>query len=205
MALTEEKIKEIQDQLKGLPQEEQQKKLQEILAQLPPEEREELVGGQCPFCLMAEGKIEVRKVYEDDKCMAVLDINPANTGHAILFPKKHYPVLSQVDDKEVGHLFSIANKVATAIFEVVGAQGTNIIVSNGAAAGQRSPHLLINIIPRFTGDKVSIGWQPSKVSDEDMASIAAKASEKVKSLVKKDEAKPIKIEASKSKKVHRIA
>jgi len=184
MALTEEKIQEIKEQLEDLSPEEQKAKLQEILATLSPEDREQLMGGQqqCPFCLMVQGQIPVKKVYEDDICLAILDINPANKGHVLLFPKTHYQLLAQVDDNEVAHLFKIANKLSTAVFEAVGAQGTNILVANGPVAGQTAPHVLVNIIPRFEKDKVSIGWQPQKIDEKEMEDIANNIAGKASSI-----------------------
>lgn len=187
MALTEEKVNEIKKQLEGLSPEEQKEKFQEILATLSPEEREELTGGQqqCPFCLMVQGQIPVKKIYEDDTCMAILDINPANKGHILLFPKNHAPFMAAVDDSDVGHLFKVANMLSKAVFEAMGAEGTNILVANGPVAGQTAPHVLINIIPRKQGDKVSIGWEPQKVEESEMEEIANKIISKTQQ-VKKD-------------------
>ncbi len=175
MALTQEKVEEIKKQLEGLSPEEQKKKLQEILSKLSPEEREQLMGGQqqCPFCLMVEGKISVNKVYEDNKVMAVLDINPANKGHTIIFPKKHFQLSAQMDDDTVSHLFTVANKLSGAIFEATQCHGTNLVLANGPAAGQTAPHVLVNIIPRFDGDKVAIGWNPEKISESEMKKLAS--------------------------------
>ena len=175
MAITPEKIEEIKKELMGLEGEEQQKKLQEVLATMSPEEREQLVGKQeCPFCLMAQGKIPVKTVYEDNKIMGILDINPANVGHVLLFPKDHANVLAEVPDNIVRDLFSVANKLAINQYEKLGAKGTNIIVSNGAIAGQTAPHTMVNIIPRFEGDKVAVGWERNKASEEELADIAGK-------------------------------
>ena len=169
--LSEEQIEEIREELTKLSMEEQQKKLREILAKLSPEEREQLVGKQsCPFCLMVEGKIPVKRVYEDGKVLAILDINPANKGHTLLFPKEHAQVLSQVHDSVVKELFVVANKISTAIFDGMKAQGTNIFVANGPVAGQTAPHVLIHIIPRFTKDGVAMAWEGKKVEEKEMDS-----------------------------------
>lgn len=188
MALSEEKINEIKKQLERLGPEEQKAKFQEILSTLSPEEREELTGGggqqQCPFCLMVQGQIAVKKIYEDDICIAILDINPANKGHMLLFPKTHAPLLVAVDDADVGHMFKVANMLAKAVFEALGVEGTNILVANGPVAGQTAPHVLINIIPRKQGDKVSIGWQPEKVEEAEMEEIANKIIAKTQSIKK---------------------
>lgn len=190
MALTNEKLQQIIGQLQGLAPGEQQKKLQEIMQTLPEDERKELIqkltggqqGGQCPFCSMVEGKIETFTVYEDDICKAILDINPANKGHILLFPKTHYQFMPQMPDNEVGHLMKVANKLSAILFETLGAQGTNIFVANGGIAGQTAPHILINIIPRFEGDGIQLGWQPKKIDENEMKEVFAKISSKSSSI-----------------------
>lgn len=201
MVLTPEKINAIKSQLAGLAPEVQQEKLQEILGSLSPEEQEQLVGKQkCPFCAMAAGEIPVKKVYEDDNCIAILDINPANKGHMLLFPKKHYGMMAQMEDREAGMLYAVANKLAKAAFDGLKASGSNIVVGNGAIAGQRAPHALINIIPRFDGDKVVVGWNPVTLSDDEMddalkqiaAHIPKEQKEAPKPIIKKYDAAEIK-------------
>src|SRR3989338_879952 len=171
MALSEEKIAEIQKQLQGLSPEEQQKKVQEILATLSPEEREELTGGpqECPFCSMVAGQIQVKKVYEDDRVMAILDINPANKGHTLLFPKTHVQFSAQMSNEDFGYVIVVANKLAASIFESLKAEGTNILVQNGPIAGQTAPHFLVHVIPRYKEDGVVLAWKPKKFSDKETA------------------------------------
>jgi histidine triad (HIT) family protein len=188
--LTPEQIEAIKGELISLPQEEQQKKFQEILSKLPKEDSkqlvEQLVGKQqCPFCLMVEGKIPVRKVFEDDKVLAVLDINPANEGHTILFPKTHFDSLQEIPESIVSHFFTIATKISKALIDSKHCDSTNILLNNGHSAGQTSPHILINIIPRREKDKVSLGWDHQKFSDEKMDSVL----ESVKSKIPKDKPK----------------
>ncbi len=178
--LSLERIEEIKEELQGLSPEEQQKKFQEIIQSLDPEEREQLTGKQqCPFCLMAKGEIPVKKVYEDETLMGILDIRPANKGHTLLFPKEHHKMLSTVPEVLVAHMFTTANKLSTAVFDAMQAQGTNILVANGPAAGQTAPHVLINIIPRFTKDKVVIGWDAEKIDDTEMEKIAGSIQSKI--------------------------
>jgi len=187
--LTPEQIEAIKGELMSLSPDEQQKRLQEIVSKLSPEEREQLVGKQqCPFCLMTEGKIPTRKVFEDDKVLAVLDINPANEGHTILFPKNHFDSLQEIPESITQHLFSVANKISKALIEANLCDSTNILVNNGASAGQTSPHVLINIIPRKEKDKVSIGWDHQKISDNKMDSVL----DLIKKKIPKDKPKEIK-------------
>lgn len=196
MAVSQERVEEIKKAVEGLSKEEQQAKLEEILTD---EEKEELFGKQqCPFCLIGSGQLESKKVYEDEDCMAVLDINPANKGHIILFTKKHYPLMSMVEDSEASHIFLIANKLCTIAYDSMEAKGTNLFVANGSAAGQNSQHALINIIPRFEKDEVVFGWKPKKIPEEEMDSIAKKLSANSKSIsAKKKQPEVIKPEVRK--------
>jgi len=123
---------------------------------------------------MAKGEIPVTTVYEDSDMMAILDINPANKGHVLLFPREHASILAEVPDNIVSKMFVVANKIAKTQFEKLDAKGTNILVSNGQIAGQTAPHVLVNIIPRFEGDKVAIGWERKQVPEEELAEIAKK-------------------------------
>lgn len=175
MVLTPDKIGAIKEQLQGLSPEEQQKKLQEILATLDPEEREQLVGKQqCPFCVMVEEKIPVTKVYEDVEVLAILDINPANPGHTLVFTKKHNATINDMTPYESDRLFTTTDKIAKSMRKALGAAGVNIHIASGAAAGQTAPHLLVNIIPRFENDGVRFGWQPRKQTEEEMKHVAKK-------------------------------
>ncbi len=169
MPLSQERIAQIQAQLQGLSPEEQQQKIQELLS---PEELEELRKQQCPFCMIVAGKIPAKKIYEDDLVEAVLDINPANKGHVIVYPKNHYQFLFLMPDNEVARLFQVANKISKVVFELVGAQGTNIFLANGQVAGQTSPHVLVHVIPRFQDDGISFAWQSKKIDQAEMDAIA---------------------------------
>ena len=200
MALSPDTVEAIRKQLEGLSEEEQQKKFQEILSTLSSEDREQLAGKQeCPFCLMAKGDIPTKKVYEDDTLLAVLDIRPATRGHTLLFPKEHHRVLSTVPEPLVAHLFSVANTISTAVFDATNAQGTNILVANGPAAGQTAPHVLVNIIPRFAKDGVVLGWDAKKTDEQELDALAETIRKKFPKEKPKIEKKEEKISIPKGK------
>jgi len=172
--LSKEQIEEL-NKLSQLPVEEQKVKLQDFLKKLTPEQIEFLKsqqGGGCVFCSIAEGKVSAKKIYEDDYLIAALDINPANKGHVILFPKVHYEIMSLM--KDVGHMFNVANRISSAVFEATNAEGTNIFVANGLAAGQKMPHVVVHIIPRFAEDKVNLAWDKKEVSEKEMQELTEK-------------------------------
>lgn len=122
----------------------------------------------CEFCEIVKGNEEADIIYEDDKVMAVLNLKPASPGQILLFTKEHYPIMEQVPDSEVTHVFKIANKLSTVLFETLNIQGTNIIVQNGTAAGQFIPHFSVNIVPRSENDGLNFQWEPKKLSKDEL-------------------------------------
>ena len=151
----------------------------------------------CIVCDIIDNKVPSKKVYEDDLAVAVLDVNGANPGHCFVMPKNHYPIIEQIPDNEIGKLFQVSNKISSAIFESLGAQGTNIFVANGIAAGQTIAHVTINVVPRKTNDGISFQWQPKSLDEEEISTVELKLKEQTKNIAhpEKDE-KPIRIDAS---------
>ncbi|MBR9675742.1 HIT family protein [Candidatus Woesearchaeota archaeon] len=131
---------------------------------------------------MHEKKEDFKLIYEDEIVFCVLHEAPINPGHAILVPNKHTPIFEELTDTEVEHLFNVANKVGTAIFETLGAHGTNILINNGPGAAQEHAHLTINIIPRYENDDADLDWEPKTSKPEDLDQIKeliTKSSDKI--------------------------
>ena len=178
--LTSEQIKKLQN-ISKLKPEEQGKVFQAFLKELNPEQVEFLKKyyvssdseeKQCPFCLIAQGQMKSHKIYEDEKVMAVLDIHPANKGHVIVFPKKHYSVLAQMNEEEIGYLFNIVSKLSSVIFQRLKAEGTNIFLAFGQVAGQAVPHVIVHIIPRYKDDGLDFGWESKEFDDKELEDIS---------------------------------
>jgi histidine triad (HIT) family protein len=127
----------------------------------------------CKLCNIYLNKelFKLVKLYEDDICVALLSKKPASLCHVIIYPKKHYTILEQVPDIEVGHLFNISNIISRSIFESLNVQGTNILVQNGVAAGQEEPHFCIHVISRHENDGIKLEWKPQQLNEEQMSTI----------------------------------
>jgi histidine triad (HIT) family protein len=111
---------------------------------------------QCVFCHIASGKIPAKKVYEDDKVAAVLDINPAAPGHLLVIPKQHVAIMPQMSDTLVAHVGMISKQLSRALIRGLKIEGTSVFVANGVAAGQRAPHFLLHVIPRTPNDELGL-------------------------------------------------
>lgn len=131
----------------------------------------------CLFCKIAAGAIPSTKVYEDDKCLAFMDIGPVVQGHALVIPKEHFANLSEATDEVAAHLVCVARKIAVAQMRALGAAGFNVITNQGAVAGQTVGHLHFHVIPQFEGNAHKWNWEARPYGD---LSEAAALAEKIK-------------------------
>lgn len=135
----------------------------------------------CIFCLIIDGVIPSRRVYEDDVCIATLDIGPATPGHTLILPKKHYDDLLEMDEATAGHLMMVAKKIGALQMERLGAAGFNVVQNNREAAGQTVKHFHIHVIPRYDDGNVLVSWVPTEPSGEELDAVLAKLTDPCRS------------------------
>ncbi|PIN87141.1 hypothetical protein COV19_01130 [Candidatus Woesearchaeota archaeon CG10_big_fil_rev_8_21_14_0_10_44_13] len=144
----------------------------EDLKNMTPEQIAELQKQNCIFCHIISGKVASKKIFEDDKCIAIMDINPANPGHILLMPKEHYAIMPLIPEDIIGHLFMVAKGLSHASLRALKVEGTNIFVANGVAAGQKAQHFMIHVVPRKEKDGLNCFMLPKKrVTDDQIDEI----------------------------------
>ena len=110
----------------------------------------------CTFCDLIHGAGEASICYEDAEAIAFMDIQPVNSGHVLVVPRRHYERFEDVPAELAMHLFRVTTKLVPAVKAVAKAEGINVVVNSGSAAGQDEPHYHVHIIPRSTGDGFDI-------------------------------------------------
>lgn len=170
---------------------EQLKALQEKIKQMSPEELKAFQKQQCIFCQIVAGRVQSRKIYEDDKVIALLDINPANPGHVLLLTKEHYAIMPQLPDDEVAYVFMVVKSLSNSMLRSIDAQGTNVIVANGIAAGQRAQHFMVHIIPRKENDGVNFVLPQKAMEQNEIEAVGNKLIAALSGGAEKEEEKPI--------------
>ncbi|MDD6957475.1 MAG: HIT family protein [Sphaerochaetaceae bacterium] len=96
-----------------------------------------------------KGNIPSSKIYEDEICVAILDINPFEKGHVLLIPKCNESLIENIDSSILSHLAVISAVISKKLRTALNADDTNILINNGPVAGQEIKHTHIHIIPRF--------------------------------------------------------
>ncbi len=114
----------------------------------------------CIFCKIVRREIPSSVIFEDDICMAFLDVFPVNKGHSLLIPKKHYLNLLDVDPDIVAHMAKRLIDLTRGVQNATGEEGVLTVVANGAGAGQEVPHLHFHAIPRSRGSNFGFRFPP---------------------------------------------
>jgi histidine triad (HIT) family protein len=132
----------------------------------------------CPFCKIVKGDFPAKKVYEDDKILAVLDINPAVKGHTLVLPKEHYPIITMIPPDLSSYMFEKTGEIAKSLQESMVCKGVEIFIASGGAAGQQVPHFMLHIVPRDDGDGLSnFDLKTGMATEEQMKEISEKISQ----------------------------
>jgi len=124
------------------------------------------------FCRIIKGEIPSKKVYEDDRVLAILDISQATKGHVLIIPKKHAKDFFDVELEELHHVFDVARLIGEAEKKALGATSFNILTNAGELAGQTVPHFHVHLIPRYERDEFNIISPSHDVSDDDLIALA---------------------------------
>lgn len=101
----------------------------------------------CLFCKIIKGDIPSQKVYEDDKVLVFLDINPTTNGDSLLVPKDHYVTYDEIPDDLLLHMRDVTKKIEAIDKKKLGAEGLTLINNNGL--GQEIKHFHIHLMPRY--------------------------------------------------------
>ncbi len=109
------------------------------------------------------------KIYEDELCIAILDIAPVNKGHTLVIVKNEYKTMLECPDNVLSHLITTTKCIAEKMKKKLNFDGFNIMINNGASSGQEVPHLHIHIIPRYNNDGKTPALKKEQYVENEMA------------------------------------
>lgn len=107
----------------------------------------------CIFCAIVRGAGEASMVYQDDTCMAFMDLFPMRPGHVLVIPRQHAVFIGELDAATRGHLLEVGSAVIQAQKAAgLPCDGNNVFLNDGPAANQHVPHVHLHVLPRARGD-----------------------------------------------------
>jgi histidine triad (HIT) family protein len=109
----------------------------------------------CVFCRIVAGTEEASIIYEDERVIAFLDVLPINEGHTLIIPRRHGSYLKDMNPEDGAAMFKAGIRIGAALrASGIKCEGVNLLLNDGAEAGQRVFHSHLHVIPRIIGDSL---------------------------------------------------
>ena len=113
------------------------------------------------FSRIIRGELPCHKVYEDERVLAFLDVNPLCDGHVLVIPKEPASTLDKLSDEASAAIGRVLPRLSRAVLAATGATEFNVLQNNGAGAHQAVFHVHFHISPKYRDGKgLGIGWKP---------------------------------------------
>ena len=91
------------------------------------------------------------RVYEDEHCVAILDVMPQADGHTLILPRVAAENLFDLPPEAAGHMINTTQLVARGVQSAFEPDGLRLMQFNGPVAGQTVFHFHMHIVPCFRG------------------------------------------------------
>lgn len=125
------------------------------------------------FSKIVNKEIKCFKVFEDNKHLAFLDINPNTIGHTLCIPKKEIDYVFDLPEEEFLDLMKFSRIVALGIKRAIDCSRVAISV-----VGMEVNHTHIHLIPIKSEKDVNFNLKAS-LTDIEMEKIAKKISDSI--------------------------
>lgn len=102
----------------------------------------------CIFCKILKGEIPSKKLYEDDKVIVIMDINPVVDGHVLVIPKKHIEDYIEMDNELLTHIYQVAKDLGPKIMNKLDAKALTLCINYGDS--QAIKHFHLHLLPDYT-------------------------------------------------------
>jgi histidine triad (HIT) family protein len=109
------------------------------------------------FSKIIRREIPCHRVYEDERVLAFLDINPIARGHTLVVPKEPAATLDQLSDDSAAALGRVLPRICRGVLAATGATAFNLLQNNGTIAHQAVVHVHFHVIPKHAGEAAKAG------------------------------------------------
>lgn len=120
------------------------------------------------FSRIIEGQLPGHFVHRDERCVAILSINPIAPGHTLVVPRREVDLWTDLTEDETAHLMVVARRIGIAQRRVLGCERVGLIV-----AGFEVPHCHLHVIPANSMDDLDFSRAAAttdRVALDEMAS-----------------------------------
>jgi histidine triad (HIT) family protein len=102
---------------------------------------------ECIFCKIINGDIPSKKLYEDDKVIVIMDVNPKVDGHALVIPKEHVTDFMEISDELLNHVYKVSREISKKLMTKLNATALTLGVNYGDS--QVVKHFHMHLLPNY--------------------------------------------------------
>ena len=108
----------------------------------------------CILCAVRDddARVVVKKLYEDEIAIVMLNLYPFNPGHSLIVPCRHVERWRDLNEGEVKVITSLVGKVQDLLESELGATSFNVGMNEGPCSGASIDHLHVHVVPRFKNE-----------------------------------------------------
>jgi ATP adenylyltransferase len=110
---------------------------------------------ECVFCTQLQEDNDEKNfiIKRFPHSIVMLNRYPYNAGHLLIMPLDHIGFIDGLSSEIQSELMWLVGKSSVILKEVLGAEGINVGINIGKAAGAGIPaHVHIHVLPRWIGD-----------------------------------------------------
>jgi histidine triad (HIT) family protein len=137
-------------------------------------ERRAALLRECVFCEIVSGELAADYVYEDDRTVAFMDINPATHGHLLVVPRNHVSDVMSAERVDWLAVADTARRMAGWVTGAFKAHGVDLLQCNtdGTVGHQTVFHLHLHVLPRYEQDQLGAWWTPETTDPSEVTEAA---------------------------------
>lgn len=104
----------------------------------------------CVFCQIIRKEAPAHIVYENEKVIVFLDLEPIHDGHVLVVPKYHESTITAIPTEYLTEVLSVAKKIVRVYEEDYGHRGYSMMQNGGECCDFGHYHM--HVFPRIADD-----------------------------------------------------
>ena len=96
----------------------------------------------CIFCSIIAKESRASFLYEDEHCLAFMNIRPINPGEFMVIPREHIDHFTDISDELAGHILAVAQRLGRNVLREFKPLRIGYVVH-----GFGVPHAHLNVVP----------------------------------------------------------
>jgi histidine triad (HIT) family protein len=116
---------------------------------------------KCIFCEIVEGREPASVIYDDDRILAFMSLQPAQPGECLIIPKQHIDHFTDIPDDLASHIIVIGQRIGRKMMQAFSPKRVGMAVH-----GFGVPHAHLIIVPQHNTDDITSGRFARIVGEE---------------------------------------